>query len=289
MSNLLGIIGGSGLYDIDDLKHREVVKVETPYGLPSDAIITGTLEAQKVAFLPRHGVGHRLLPSEIPYRANIWALKEIGCNYVLSISAGGSLHPDIEPGAMVLVDQYIDRTQGRDRSFFGHGIVGHVPFADPVCRVLTEAAAQAALDAELTRVVSQGTYVCIEGPSFSTRAESRLFQSWGGHLVGMTNLPEARLAREAEISYASAVFVTDWDCWKDRDDVDIREILRILKENTSQGRALIRHLAKRFAKGLLPAVNPQQGVAEYAIVTDQNIIPQQRKQDLNLMYAKYLA
>jgi 5'-methylthioadenosine phosphorylase len=239
--------------------------------------------------VPRHGVGHRLLPSEIPYLANIWALKKLGCDYVLSISAGGSLNSEIAPGALVLVDQYIDRTQGRKRTFFGNGVVGHVPFADPVCGVLREGVAQAALDAGFEAVVPRGTYVCIEGPSFSTRAESRLFQSWGAHVVGMTNLPEARLAREAEISYASAVFITDWDCWKERDDVDVAAILEVLKQNVSHGHRLIRHLAKRFAKGLLPAVNPQQGVAQYAVVTDHQMIPQHRKEDLELIYAKYLA
>ena len=268
----LGIIGGSGLYDMSEIQESQTHEIKTPYGMPSDEIVTGQVNGCKVAFLPEHGRGHHLLPSEVPYRANIWALKKLGCEYLLSVSAAGSLQPEISPGSLVLVDQYIDKTLGRERSFFGNGVAGHVPFGDPVCGLFRKEICQAAKDIKLPSIIDTGTYVCIEGPTFSTRAESRLHQSWGAQVVGMTNLPEARLAREAELSYASAVFVTDWDCWKERDDVDVPSILKILKQNTGAAQALIRQLAKRFAAGVVPAVSPQRGVAAYAIVTDKGLI-----------------
>lgn len=204
---VIGVIGGSGLYELEGLRNIEEVRVQTPFGEPSDALITGTLGEARLVFLPRHGRGHRYLPSEVPYRANIYALKMLGVEQIISVSAVGSMKEEIVPGHMVLPDQFIDRTTGkRANTFFGDGIVGHIQFANPVCPVLNDSLAQAARQVGAT-VHKGGTYICIEGPTFSTRAESMLYRSWGVDVIGMTNLPEARLAREAEMCYLSLIHI----------------------------------------------------------------------------------
>jgi 5'-methylthioadenosine phosphorylase len=211
----IGIIGGSGLYKMDSLKDIEEVVVQTPFGSPSDAIITGTLNGERVAFLARHHRNHTLLPSELPFRANIYAMKSLGVEYLISASAVGSLKEEVKPLDMVVPDQFIDRTKNRVSTFFGEGIVAHITFGDPVCKNLAGVLADSIASLNLPDVTLHrgGTYVCMEGPAFSTKAESNLYRSWGATVIGMTNLPEAKLAREAEIAYATLALATDYDCW----------------------------------------------------------------------------
>jgi len=236
-SGAIGVIGGSGLYEMDGLEQIERVEVETPFGAPSDAFITGVLADQKMIFLPRHGVGHRLLPHEINFRANIWGMKKLGVERIISVSAVGSMKENIEPGRLVFVDQFIDRTKHRPSTFFGDGIVVHVPMADPVSPPLREALARAAGDIPHQ---NGGTYLCIEGPQFSTRAESLLYRQWGVDVIGMTNMPEARLAREAEIAYATIALATDYDCWHEEEEsVTVEAVLAILKANVERAKAVI--------------------------------------------------
>lgn len=210
----IGIIGGSGLYEMEGFEGRREVSLETPFGTPSDAFVTGTLEGKDVVFLSRHGRGHRVSPSEINYRANLWGMKKLGVDFLVSVSACGSLKEEIRPGDFVIIDQHIDRTKGRSATFFEDGIVAHVMFADPVTPELARLVAAAAEKSGAT-VHRGGTYVCMEGPAFSTRAESRLYRSWGADVIGMTNLTEAKLAREAEIAFATLALATDYDCWHD--------------------------------------------------------------------------
>lgn len=247
----LGIIGGSGLYDLDDLEDRNEAGVETPFGDPSGDLVIGRIGAVKLVFLPRHGPGHRIPPGGINARANIDALKRAGCTDILSLSSVGSLREDLPPGAFVAVDQYIDRTVGRPASFFGEGLVAHVSLADPVCPRLSALAAEAGRAAGAT-VVEGGTYLAMEGPQFSTRAESELYRSWGCSVIGMTNMPEARLAREAELPYASICMVTDYDCWRAGEAaVEVAHILEVMHRNTARAKDLIRKLALA-----LPAERP---------------------------------
>ena len=236
---VIGIIGGSGLYDIDGLTDRRWEAVETPFGLPSDEILLGALGGQKLAFLPRHGRGHATPPGEINFRANIDALKRVGATEILSLSAVGSLDEALAPGTFVLVDQFIDRTFQRITTFFGTGLVAHVSMADPVCPRLGDALEEAAsgLDIEAVR---GGTYVVIDGPQFSSRAESELYRKWGANVIGMTNMPEAKLAREAEMCYATVAMVTDYDCWHPgHDDVTVEAVIAVLQENAAHARALV--------------------------------------------------
>lgn len=245
---MLGIIGGSGLYQIDGLRDTQWVAVQSPFGTPSDALLIGELAGERLCFLPRHGRGHRIPPSDINYRANIDVLKRAGVTDVLSLSAVGSLREDLAPGTFVVVDQFIDRTVSRERSFFGPGMVAHVPMADPVCPRLGAAVGEAALAAGLP-VHRGGTYVVIEGPQFSTRAESMLYRQWGGDVIGMTNLPEARLAREAELCYATVAMVTDFDCWHpDQGEVTVDRVMAVMAANRAQARGLIAHVAPRLAQ-----------------------------------------
>lgn len=247
----LGIIGGSGLYDIDGLEDRRTLRLESPFGEPSSAPIAGRVGATRLVFLPRHGHGHHLSPGDINARANIDLLKRAGCTDVLSLSAVGSLREDLPPGSFVLVDQYIDRTTGRASSFFGPGLVAHVSMAEPVCPRLARLAGDAAAAAG-ARTVRGGTYLCIEGPQFSSRAESALYRSWGCDVIGMTNMPEAKLAREAELPYASVAMVTDYDCWREGEAaVEVGQILAILRGNATMARDLVRRLASA-----LPAERP---------------------------------
>ncbi len=239
----LGVIGGSGLYDIDGLEDRGVVRPHSSFGEPSGDLITGRIGETRLVFLPRHDVGHRLPPSDIDSRANIDALKRAGCTDVLSLSAVGSLREDLPPGTFVAVDQYIDRTFAREKSFFGPGLAAHVSMADPVCPRLAGLAAQAAREAGAP-VVEGGTYLAMEGPQFSTRAESELYRSWGCAVIGMTNMPEAKLAREAELPYASICMVTDYDCWRaDEAAVEVTHVLEVMHANTVKAKALVRALA----------------------------------------------
>lgn len=240
----LGIIGGSGLYEIEGLENVRSETVETPWGEPSDAFTIGEIAGVTLCFLPRHGKGHRIPPEAINFRANIDAFKRLGCTDILSLSACGSLREDYKPGDFVFVDQYVDRTSGRERSFFGAGCVAHVALADPVCARLAGLAADAA-EAAGARTHRGGTYLAMQGPQFSTRAESDLYRQWGCDVIGMTNMPEARLAREAELPYASVCMVTDYDCWKRGEAaVDVQSILKVMHANTGKARRLVLELAR---------------------------------------------
>ncbi len=261
----LGVIGGSGLYDLPGLEDREVRKMETPFGAPSGPIVTGRIGAVSLAFLPRHGPGHRISPTGLNPRANIHALKQLGCTDLLSLSAVGSLAEDLSPGTFATVGQYIDRTFARESSYFGEGLVAHVSMAEPVCPRLSRLAAQAGRSAGAA--VTEGvTYLAMEGPQFSTRAESRLYRSWGAQVIGMTGMPEAKLAREAELPYACVGMVTDYDAWReDEAGVEVTDVLAVLTANAAMARDLVAALAKA-----LPAVreaSPIDSNLDYAIIT----------------------
>jgi 5'-methylthioadenosine phosphorylase len=286
----LAFIGGSGLYRMPGLEAAEQVRVRTPYGDPSDSIMVGTIDGLGVAFLPRHGLGHRILPSEINYRANVWALRSLGAEFLISVGAVGSLKEDLRPGDIVVADQFIDKTHRRPSTFFGDGCVAHVGFADPVCaplsKLVLEAARESASDAHAGRVHERGTYVCMEGPQFSTRAESRLHRQWGADVIGMTNVQEAKLAREAEMCFASLALVTDYDCWNERaGDVEIGEILRILQQSTDRAQRIVRAVAAR-----LPAERscPCATSLASAIITDRSRIPARTRKRLAGIAGKYL-
>jgi 5'-methylthioadenosine phosphorylase len=264
---VLGVIGGSGLYDIDGLQDPRWIAVDTPWGAPSDQLLTGTLGELKLVFLPRHGRGHRLSPTDVNARANIAALKIAGCTDLISLSAVGSLREALDPGSFVIVDQFIDRTFARDKSFFGPGLVAHVSMAHPVCPRLAALAAEAGREAG-ARIVERGTYLAMEGPQFSTRAESELYRSWGCDVIGMTNMPEAKLAREAEICYATVAMVTDFDCWHpDHDDVTVDTIVAVLLANADKARALVKAVVPLIARD---AACPQgcDHVLDTALITD---------------------
>jgi 5'-methylthioadenosine phosphorylase len=250
---VLGVIGGSGLYEIEGLKDPRWVKIDSPFGAPSDELLTGQLGDVKLVFLPRHGRGHRIPPTGVNARANIDALKRAGCTDLISLSAVGSLREALNPGTFVVVDQFIDRTFAREKSFFGEGLVAHVSMADPVCARLSAMAAEAGRAAG-ARIVEGGTYLAMEGPQFSTKAESALYRSWGCDVIGMTNMPEAKLAREAELPYASVAMVTDYDCWReDYDHVEVTHILEVLHGNADMARDLVRRLAAGLPKTRAPS------------------------------------
>jgi 5'-methylthioadenosine phosphorylase len=270
----LGIIGGSGIYEIDGLEGGRWDSIPSPWGEPSDAVFRGALSGVELVFLPRHGRGHRLSPSHVNYRANIDILKRAGCTDLVSLSACGSLRGAIAPGDFVVVDQFIDRTSARPASFFGEGLVAHVSMADPVCPRLSGVLA-AQLEALGVRAHRGGTYLAIEGPQFSTRAESRLYQSWGASVIGMTNLPEARLAREAELPYATVAMVTDYDAWRDdAEPASVSEILRVMHGNAANAKALVRRLAEHLAG--VPRTADPLGVEhclDYAVMTSAHLWP----------------
>ena len=239
MERMIGVIGGSGVYQIDGLEEAEWVDVETPFGAPSDQILTGRLNGRRIAFLPRHGRGHVHTPSTVPYRANIFAMKALGVTDLVAVSAVGSLKEAYAPGDFLIVDQYIDRTVAREKTFFGPGLVGHVPFAHPTCAQLSALCAEAARGTG-TAVHEGGTYVAMEGPQFSTLAESLLYRSWGADVIGMTGMPEAKLAREAELCYACVAMITDYDCWHpDHDAVDVAQVVATAMKNADKARALV--------------------------------------------------
>lgn len=282
---MLGVIGGTGLYDLPDLDDRKEERLTTPFGDPSAPVVTGELQGQSIAFLPRHGAGHRWSPSDLPYRANVYALKEVGVTHLLSISAVGSLKPDLEPLHMVVPDQIIDRTTQRSRTFFDGGIVAHVGIAEPYCPELRGAVIAAARSTQRT-IHGDGTYVCIEGPQFSTRAESALHRSWGAAVVGMTAMPEARLAREAELCYATVAMVTDYDVWHESEEsVSVEVVMRTLKQNVEAGQQLIRVLTG----AMLPERSCSCGDAlDGAISTDLSAVPPDTKERLGVIGKRYL-
>ena len=285
----IGIIGGSGLYSMEDLIDIEEIEVDTPYGKPSAPIVQGRLDGIEatLCFIPRHGRGHILSPSEVPYRANIFALKKLGVDWVISVSAVGSLKEEIHPGHMVIIDQFIDRTKNRPSTFFHDGIIAHLPFGDPVCDVLRQFILEAAQESGAT-VHDGGTYVCMEGPIFSTRAESNLYRSWGASVIGMTNIPEAKLAREAELSYATLAMSTDYDCWHSgHDDVTVDQVIAVMKANVVTAQRIIRNAIPKIA-GYTDAL-PFAGALSTSIITDRSKIPPHRKQELAPIIGKYLS
>lgn len=285
MTARIGLIGGSGVYDLSGIDGLKEQRLATPFGAPSDSYFTGTLGAVPVAFFPRHGRGHRLSPSEINYRANICGFKMLGCDAVLSASAVGSLREEYAPRHVVVPDQFVDRTRHRADTFFGEGIVAHVAFAEPICRAAAKALETAARASGLA-VHAGGTYVCMEGPQFSTRAESNLYRSWGADVIGMTNLTEARLAREAEMCYATLAFVTDYDCWRsEMEPVSVEAVVKVLRDNATAAR-----LAMREAIRLL---SPERSCGcrnamRYAVLTDPKAIPEAARARLRPIVGRYL-
>lgn len=282
---ILGVIGGSGLYHMEGLEKLREVGVSTPFGKPSDKFITGRLGKTELLFLPRHGRGHRWLPTEINFRANIFAMKKLGVERIISVSAVGSLRAEIEPGHIVVPDQFIDRTTQRPGTFFGKGIVAHVSLADPVCGELTRQLAEAATE-EGALVHRRGTYLCMEGPQFSTRAESNLYRIWGADVIGMTNLQEAKLAREAEICFGTLALATDYDCWNQAaGDVEIEHVLTVLKQNADLAQRTIRRVAMALQEARSCAC---ASALKDAIITDRSRIPKKIKSDLRPIIGKYL-
>ncbi len=279
MQTMIGVIGGSGVYQIDGLEGASWVKVKSPWGKPSDEVLVGRLGGLPIAFLPRHGRGHVHAPSDVPYRANIDALKRLGCTDLIAVSAVGSLREDYRPGDFVIVDQYIDRTFARPKSFFGAGCVAHVGFSHPTCPRLSAHCAQAARQAGVT--VHQGaTYIAMEGPQFSTLAESRLYRSWGADVIGMTGMPEAKLAREAELCYASVAMVTDYDCWHPgHDAVDVAAVIRTLTANAGNARALVAALPALLGADRAPCPHGCDRALDMALMT----APDKRDPDLLAM------
>ncbi|MBY0423384.1 MAG: S-methyl-5'-thioadenosine phosphorylase [Parvularculaceae bacterium] len=264
---ILGVIGGSGVYALDMLEGARRIEVETPWGPPSGAVVAGRIAGVETRFMARHGQGHRLPPSSVNYRANIDALKRAGATDVLSVSACGSLREGLAPGCFVLCDQFIDRTSGREKSFFGEGFVAHVSMAEPTCPALRAALAASCAALSIPYATS-GTYIAIDGPQFSTRAESHLYRSWGADVIGMTNMPEARLAREAELPYATVAMVTDYDCWREGEKaVEVSDVLAVMKSNTEKARALVADIAARL--GPTRAASPLgiETVLDYAVIT----------------------
>lgn len=281
----IGIIGGSGLYEMEGLQDVQDKEVSTPFGPPSDIIKLGTLEGTGVAFLPRHGRGHRISPTEVPSRANIYALKSLGVEWIISVGAVGSLKEEIRPLDMVIPDQIIDRTKSRDNTFFGKGIVAHVAFADPFCPVLSKLLFEEARKIA-PGVHRGGTYIVMEGPLFSTRAESALYRSWGASVIGMTALPEAKLAREAEICYATLACATDYDCWHEsHESVSVEMLISNLTKNAEN--------AKKIVKKAIARIPPKRecgcaSALNNAIITDPSLIPPARKKELGLLVNKYI-
>jgi 5'-methylthioadenosine phosphorylase len=282
----IGIIGGSGLYDMAGVTDREDVKVTTPFGEPSAAYLLGTLRGKRVAFLARHGGGHRVSPSELNFRANIFGMKTLGVEFILSASAVGSLKEEYKPADIVIPDQFFDRTKGRPSSFFGRGLVGHVGFAHPFCNILSGIAYESGQNAGAT-VHRGGTYVCMEGPQFSTLAESKLYRSWGMDIIGMTNLQEAKLAREAEICYTTIALVTDYDCWHpDHDSVTVEMVMSTLAKNATTAQQIIAGAVER-----LPYERTCEcaNALKYALVTRPDMVPDQVKKNLAPIIGRYIS
>ena len=284
----VGVIGGSGLYAMDELTDVREERIDTPFGAPSDAYLCGKLGDVEMVFLPRHGRGHVYNPSEVNYRANIYGMKQLGVSWIISISAVGSLREEIVPGHMVVVDQFIDRTKGvRKCTFFEGGIVGHVGFGDPVCPTLRKMLVESCHEAGAT-THDGGTYVCMEGPQFSTIAESNLYRSWGAQVIGMTNLTEAKLAREAEISYATVAMSTDYDCWHpDHDHVTVEQVIAVATANVETARKVILAAVPKIAAFDGPA--PMHDAMQFAVMTARDRIPAERIEALSPIVGKYLS
>ncbi len=281
----IGIIGGSGLYDMADVTDRTEIKLTTPFGDPSGPYLLGTLRGKRVAFLARHGAGHRLLPSELNFRANIFGMKALGVEYILSASAVGSLKEEYKPLDIVIPDQFIDRTRGRISTFFGRGLAAHVGFAHPFCRILSRLVSSSGQDSGAV-VHTGGTYVCMEGPQFSTLAESKLYRSWGADIIGMTNLQEAKLAREAEICYTTIALVTDYDCWHpDHDSVTVEMVIANLMQNAKTAQHII---AKAVEALPYERTCECASALKYALITRPDAIPAQTRQELAPLVSKYL-
>jgi 5'-methylthioadenosine phosphorylase len=280
----IGIIGGSGLYNIEGIKDVENVKVKTPFGEPSDQFTTGTLEGKSVVFLPRHGRYHNILPTELNFRANIFGMKKLGVERIIAVSAVGSMKEEIKPLDIVIPDQFLDRTRGRISTFFGDGIVGHVSLADPICSSLAETLYEAAKSVGV-KAHKGGTYVCIEGPQFSTRAESLTYRQWNVSIIGMTNIQEAKLAREAEICYSTLALSTDYDCWyEEEEDVTADMVIQNLKKNVDTAKAII--------KSAIPMIEGERkcgcaNASSNAIVTQKDKIPNEVKERLSVIFGKY--
>jgi 5'-methylthioadenosine phosphorylase len=278
---IIGVIGGSGLYQMDGLDVTEKVTIKTPYGYPSDQIILGNLRGKKMAFLPRHGVGHFIPPSEINFRANIFAMKKIGAEKIISVSAVGSMKEEYPPGHFVVPDQFVDRTNRRISTFFTNGMVGHVSLADPICRETCAVLYEAGKKAGAT-VHKGGTYICIEGPQFSTRAESNIYRQWGVDVIGMTNVTEAKLAREAGLCYSTLALVTDYDCWHiEEEPVTLEAVLKIMHQNVERAKQVINELVP-----LMDSVEPCccADAAKQAVVTESAKIPEKLKKDLSILF-----
>ncbi|GIW71513.1 MAG: S-methyl-5'-thioadenosine phosphorylase [Planctomycetota bacterium] len=282
----IGVIGGSGLYELEGFTERQELRVATPFGAPSDAVVRGRLGEAEVLFLARHGRGHRLLPTEVPYRANIYALKQLGAERVVAISAVGSLREHIAPGHLVFIDQFIDRTFARPSTFFGEGCVAHVSFADPTCAALREVLVGAAAELGLAHH-PRGTYLCMEGPQFSTRAESALYRSWNADVIGMTNLQEAKLAREAELCYQTVALATDYDCWYEGEqEVSAEAVVQTLRDNIDRARRLLAVALPRLAAR--PRTCGCREALRGAIMTAPEHIPAPTRERLQLLIGRYL-
>jgi 5'-methylthioadenosine phosphorylase len=281
----IGVIGGSGLYQIEGLQHVKELDLNTPFGKPSDKFIRGSLGDTELLFLPRHGRGHRWLPTEINFRANIFGMKKLGVERIISVSAVGSLQEKIAPGHVVIPDQFIDRTTQRPSTFFGKGIVAHVSLADPFCKELSTELANAA-NAAGAMIHQNGTYLCMEGPQFSTRAESHLYRNWGADIIGMTNLQEAKLAREAEICFATLALATDYDCWNESaGDVAIDHVLAVLQQNVDLAKKTIRQAIKYLGEARTCGC---ASALKTAIITEKSKIPKKVRRDLRPIIGKYL-
>ena len=282
----IGIIGGSGLYTMPGLSNPHQIEVDTPFGAPSDAFVAGELEGRQVVFLARHGRGHRLMPTELNFRANIFAMKKLGVERIISVSAVGSLKLEHKPTEFVIPDQFIDRTSQRPSTFFGEGIVGHVSFGDPICATVAKAIQHGA---ESAGVIAKqgGVYVCMEGPQFSTRAESNLYRSWGADVIGMTNLQEAKLAREAEICYATMAMVTDYDCWHDgHDAVTVEQVIAVLHQNSANAAKAVRTAGAAMPRERVCACAT---ALKFAIITSPEAIPAATRTKLDLLLHKYIS
>lgn len=279
----IGVIGGTGLYDIEGMKDIKEVSLETPFGKPSDSIVTGKLNGTGIAFLPRHGRGHHILPRDVPSRANIYALKSLGVEYIIAINSCGSFKDDLKPGSLIIPDQVIDRTQGRISTFFGDGVVAHVSMADPFCPALSQILYQCSQEAG-AEVNFKGTYISMEGPAFSTRAESYLYKSWGADIIGMTIFPEAKLAREAEICYSSICCITDFDCWKD-ECVTADVILGYMKKNITMAKKIV-----KIAVGQIPEKHGCECISSLknAIVTTPATMTLAQRKKFDLLIGKYI-
>ena len=285
----IGVIGGSGVYKMDALKDIEEIELETPFGKPSDTLIVGKLEDTTVAFLPRHNRNHTLLPSELPFRANIYAMKKLGVEYIISASAVGSLKEEVKPLDMVVPDQFIDRTKNRASTFFGEGIIAHIAFGDPICNNLARILADAIDSLNLPDVTLHrgGTYVCMEGPAFSTKAESNLYRSWDATVIGMTNLTEAKLAREAEIAYTTLALVTDYDCWHpEHDSVTVEMVVGNLQKNAVNAQKVIQETVKRISQN--PPESEAHSALKNALFTPLDKAPAKTVERLKVILQKYL-